>query len=128
MTRPNYITNGLILPVPRAPNEFKSVKLANFLIKGSRYQLQAFCDEQLNNVMDGQIRYEVLFSHLFMMVVDLEGFALNEEGRRIGWLSEKEVVFWIPTVAMKRMMGLYYRQREKVAHRLSPHPQPLPQF
>lgn len=108
MTPPNYITDGLILPVPRGPDEFKSVKMANFIVKGDRRKLEAFCDKQLNHPTDGEIRYKPLFSHFLMTVADLEGYALNEEGDRIGWLSEKDLVFWIPMVALKRLEGDRY--------------------
>jgi hypothetical protein len=90
-------------------DEFKSVKMATFIVKGEYKQLEAFCDKHLNDPTDGEIRYKPLFSHFLMTIADLAGYALNEEGHRIGWLSEKDLVFWIPTVALKRVKGNLYR-------------------
>ena len=105
---PNYVDNGIGLPVPRGPYPQKGVDMANFIVKVDKEQLITLCDQYLNDPTDGEYQYRPLFSHIIMTYSNLSGYVLDAKGQRIGWLPEIDFCFWIMTVAMKRTIGGIY--------------------
>jgi hypothetical protein len=107
-TSPNYIDDGVGLPVPRGPYMSRSARIAALVLEADRTQLEVFCDTYLNVPMGGHIRYRPLLGRILLTFTDLQGDLLDHQERNIGRVREAEVTFWVPVVAMKQAIGGLY--------------------
>lgn len=103
---PYYVDNGIGLPVPRGPYVNTRADMANFLVQVDIAKIRAICDRYLNNVLDNDIKYYPFLSVVQMTYAKLEGYATDDKRQRMGLLPEDDLVFWIPTIAVRQVFGI----------------------
>jgi uncharacterized protein with NAD-binding domain and iron-sulfur cluster len=103
MSYPDYIDHGLGLPVTRGPYLLKDAKMTTLFLKADYQQLEAVCNKYINDPLgNAPIQYRPLLPYVILAYTDLTIRSLDEEARKVGWLPEIELSFWILTVALKR--------------------------
>lgn len=107
MPYPPYAGNGVALPSLRGPYIHKDVQMANFLVQADHDRLHAFCDDYLNDRMDGDLVYRPLFGHVMLGYARLVGYAMDEAGQKMGLLEEQDLCVWVPTIALRRVGGVH---------------------
>ena len=105
MSYPNYIEDSGCLPVFCGPYKFEA-NLASFFLKADKDNLSAICDKYLNQVTDGKFVYKPILSYVMMSFASMNGYSLDEKQKEVGYITEREVGFWIPILAYKRVGGI----------------------
>jgi hypothetical protein len=104
---PAYVDGGIGLPVFRGPHVQQDAQLAAFFFDANVPQLTALCDQYLNFPSDGHTRYRPLLPKVIVIFADMLVASRDERDGQVGRLPETEVSFWIPTVAMRSVGGLF---------------------
>lgn len=102
-----YIDGGIGYPVFRGPYLQENANMAAFLFKADRSRLKELCDQFLTAPSDGKTKYVPLLSNVVVMYADMLVSSLDERDRQAGRQREKEVGFWILTLAMKKVGGVW---------------------
>jgi hypothetical protein len=104
---PAYVDGGFSLPVFRGPHVQQDAQLAAFVFDADMRQLTAVCHQYLNLPTNGHTKYLPLLSKVVVLFADMLVASRDERDAQAGRLPETEVSFWIPTVAMRSIGGLF---------------------
>jgi hypothetical protein len=104
---PAYVDGGIGFPVFRGPHVQQDAQLAAFFFDADVQQLTALCNQYLNFPTDGHTKYLPLLSKVIVLFADMFVASRDERDGQAGRLPETEVSFWIPTVAMRSVGGLF---------------------
>jgi hypothetical protein len=104
---PAYVDGGIGLPVFRGPHVQHDAQLAAFFFDANSQQLIALCNQYLNFPANGQIKYLPLLSKVVVMFAEMFVASRDERDSQVGRFIETEVTFWIPTMAVRRVGGLF---------------------
>jgi hypothetical protein len=100
---PNYVDNGIGLPVFRGPYLQQDTEMAVLFFHADADRLTALCDQYLNAPSEGQTKYVPLMPNIAVVFADMRATSGDERDRQVGRLPETEVSFWILTVAMRKV-------------------------
>ena len=104
---PSYVDSGLGLPVFRGPFLQQDTEMAVLLFSADAGRLAALCDRYLTTPSDGQTKYVPLLPQVAVVFADMQATSGDERDRQVGRLPETEVSFWILTLAMKKVGGMF---------------------
>ena len=104
---PDYVDSGIGLPVFRGPYLQQDTEMAVLFFHADAERLTALCDRYLNAPSAGQTKYVPLTSHVAVVFADMQATSGDERDRQVGRLPETEVSFWILTLAMKKVGGVF---------------------
>lgn len=105
MSYPSYIEDSGCLPVFCGPYKFET-NLASFFLKANIDNLKGVCDKYLNQVSNRKFVYKPLVPYVMMSFANMSGYSLDSEQKNVGYITEREVAFWIMTLAFKRVAGV----------------------
>jgi hypothetical protein len=103
---PAYLDDGIGFPVPRGPYQNTKGDMANFFVKVDPKKVQALCDKYLNSVVRKDIKYYTFLDRIIVTFAKMQGYVNKDDGTKIGQLPEGDMVFWIPTLAVKIWFGI----------------------
>ncbi len=104
---PTYVDGGCGLPVFRGPHAQQDAQLAAFFFDADSQQLTALCNQYLNFPTNGHTRYLPLLPKVVVLFADMFVASRDERDGQVGRFPQTEVSFWIPTVAMRSVGGLF---------------------
>ena len=104
---PGYVDSGIGLPVFRGPYLQQDTEMAVLFFHADSDRLTALCDQYLNAPSEGETKYRPLMSHIAVVFADMQASSGDERDRQVGRLPETEVSFWILTLAMKKVGGVF---------------------
>ena len=104
---PNYVDGGFGLPVFRGPHAQQDAHLAAFFFDADAQQLTALCNQYLNFPTNAYIHYRPLFAKVVVLFADMVVASRDERDSQVGRFSQAEVSFWIPTVASRKVGGVF---------------------
>ena len=104
---PDYVDSAIGLPVFRGPYLQQDTEMAVLFFHADSNRLTALCEQYLNAPSEGQTKYVPLTSHVAVVLAEMQATSGDERDRRVGRLPETEVSFWILTVAMKKVAGIF---------------------
>lgn len=102
MSNLDFIETDISMPVFRGPFLQKDAQLAAFLFHANINSLAEICDQTLNRVPGSPYRYIPFTPNLVVLYADTFVSSLDEQDSRIGLISETEVGFWVPVVALQK--------------------------
>ena len=103
-----YIERGGDL-VYRGPFAQNGTRLHSFVLPADPEKLAALCDRYLHI---GETRYRPLGPFVILGCADIaEIRSLHPQDRNKGYMSEKDVAFWVPLVAGTEMAGVFVPSR-----------------
>ena len=103
---PDFVDDGVGLPVPRGPYVNPRVDMANYLIKVDPAKIRKVCDRYLNEVLNNEYRYLPFLSVALLSYAKIIGYALDDRQQQMGLLPENDMVIWIPTIALRYFLGI----------------------
>ena len=104
---PDYVDSAIGLPVFRGPYLQQDTEMAVLFFHAEAERLTALCEQYLNAPSEGQTKYVPLTSHVAVVLAEMQATSGDERDRQIGRLPETEVSFWVLTVAMKKVGGIF---------------------
>ncbi len=104
---PDYVDSAIGLPVFRGPYLQQDTEMAVLFFHADADRLAALCDQYLNAPSEGQTKYVPLTSHVAVVLAEMQATSGDERDRQVGRLPETEVSFWILTLAMKKVGGIF---------------------
>lgn len=104
---PGYVDSDIGLPVFRGPYLQQDTEMAVLFFQADSDRLTALCDRYLTAPSEGQTKYVPLTSHVAVVFADMQATSGDARDRQVGRLPETEVSFWILTVAMKKVGGVF---------------------
>ena len=104
---PGYVDSAIGLPVFRGPYLQQDTEMAVLFFHADFARLSALCDQYLTVPGEGQAKYVPLTSQVAVVFARMQATSGDERDRQIGRLPETEVSFWILTVAMKKVGGIF---------------------
>jgi hypothetical protein len=104
---PGYVDSDIGLPVFRGPYLQQDTEMAVLFFYADSERLSALCDRYLTAPGEGQTKYVPLMSHVAVVFADMRATSGDARDRLVGRLPETEVSFWILTVAMKKVGGVF---------------------
>lgn len=106
-TYPHYIEDGPDLTTPHGPYMLENARIAAWLLKADRSQLETLCNIYLNISDDKQVIYRPVSPYVMLVCADMTIYSLAERHRQAGRSGEIDVAFWILTLALKRVGNFY---------------------
>ncbi len=109
---PPYVERGGELVV-RAPLGMERVTMWSFVLDADRAALARLADDHLNRVCwRSGVEYRPAADFVTLAFADCRrGQALHPPDRDKGWLAERDVAFWVPLLAGRRVGGRFVGQR-----------------
>jgi hypothetical protein len=104
---PTYVDSAIGLPVFRGPFLQQDTEMAVLFFHADSDRLAALCDQYLNAPSEGQTKYVPLTAHVAVVLAEMQATSGDERDRQIGRLPETEVSFWVLTMAMKKVGGIF---------------------
>jgi hypothetical protein len=104
---PAYVDGGFGLPVFRSPHAQQDAQLAAFFFDANQQQLTALCNQYLNFPTNGHTKYLPLLSKVVVLFAEMFVASRDERDSQVGRLPETEVSFWIPTMALRSVGGVF---------------------
>ena len=104
---PSYVDGGLDWTIPRGPYLQQDAHIAAFLLRADGQQLKRLCDRSLNAVSGGEIEYVPLVPYVCVLLADMVVSSLDARDRELGRMHERELSFWIPTLARVSSGGIW---------------------
>jgi len=104
---PTYVDGGFGLPIFRGPHAQQDAQLAAFFFDADSQQLTALCNQYLNFPTNGHTKYLPLFPKVVVLFADMFVASRDERDSQVGRLPSTEVSFWIPTVALRSVGGVF---------------------
>ena len=104
---PSYVDSGIGLPVFRGPYLQQDTEMAVLFFHADADQLAALCDRYLTAPSEGQTKYVPLLPQVAVVLAEMQATSGDERDRQVGRLPETEVSFWILTLAMKKVGGVF---------------------
>lgn len=104
---PNYVDGGFGLPVFRGPHAQQDAQLAAFFFDADSQRLTALCNQYLNFPTNGHTRYLPLLPKVVVLFADMVVASRDERDSQVGRFAQAEVSFWIPTVALRSVGGVF---------------------
>ncbi|MBP7689719.1 MAG: hypothetical protein KA765_17510, partial [Thermoflexales bacterium] len=104
---PTYVDGGFGLPVFRGPHAQQDAQLAAFFFDADSQQLTALCNQYLNFPTNGHTKYLPLLPKVVVLFADMFVASRDERDSQVGRFSQAEVSFWIPTVALRSVGGVF---------------------
>ena len=105
-----YVDDFSPLPVFRAPYRQQQVNMAAFVFPAALEKLTAVCQRYLNDPTRGELNYVPLMGSLVMTYAEMLISSQDPRDSGVGQLRETELAFWIPTLAMRNVGGVYVPQ------------------
>jgi hypothetical protein len=108
---PRYVERGGELVV-RQPLSLRGVTTYAFTLNARMDRLAALADRHLNAPAKGAVRYVPAGPFVALVCADIaRGQARDEPDRSKGWMSERDVAFWVPLWAGKQVGPVFVPQR-----------------
>ncbi len=110
-SRPIYVDRGgeQVLSQPAA---LRDVSVYSFLLKADINKLSALCDKYLNNPSASQVRYVPLIPRVALVACSIGHMqSAIPPYSQMGWSSERDVAFWVPLLALKRLGNAWLPDR-----------------
>jgi len=104
---PSYVDGGLDWTIPRGPYLQQDAHIAAFLLRADGQQLKRLCDRSLNAVSGGEIEYVPLVPYVCVLLADMVVSSLDARDRELGRMHERELSFWVLTLARVPAGGLW---------------------
>ncbi len=101
-----YLSNEFGFPVPRGPYTNTVGHLTNYLIEGDLSKLEETCNKYLNFNPNSPVTYKPFSPFILATFAFLQGYVNKEDSIAIGQLPENDLVFWVPTIAWKSILGV----------------------
>jgi hypothetical protein len=108
---PDYVDSAIGLPVFRGPYLQQDTEMAVLFFHADSDRLTALCEQYLNAPSEGQTKYVPLTSHVAAVLAEMQATSGDGRDRQVGRLPETEVSFWILTLAMKKVGGIFVPDR-----------------
>jgi hypothetical protein len=108
---PSYIERGGDIVI-RQPLELRGVTIHSFVLAADRDRLAALADRLLNAPAQGAVEYVPAAPVVALVCADVtRGQAREAPDRSKGWMSERDVAFWVPLWAGKRRGSIFVPER-----------------
>lgn len=108
---PEYIERGGDIVI-RQPLELRGVTIHSFLLAADRDRLAALVTRLLNAPAQGAVEYVPAAPVVALVCADVQrGQARDDPDRSKGWMSERDVAFWVPLWAGKRAGTIFIPER-----------------
>jgi hypothetical protein len=104
---PAYVDGGRDWSIPRGPYLQQDARLAGFLLRADGSQLKRLCDRSLNAVSGESIAYVPLVPYVCVLLADMVVSSLDPRDRELGRMHERELSFWVPTLARVSSGGVW---------------------
>ncbi|MBN1887839.1 MAG: hypothetical protein JW850_07600 [Thermoflexales bacterium] len=104
---PLYVDDGLGWPVFRGPYLQRQANIAALVLDADGGTLSQLCERCLNAPAGGQVHYTPLAPYVLLLFADMIVSSLDERDRELGWMREAELSFWLPTLAHRRLAGVW---------------------
>jgi uncharacterized protein with NAD-binding domain and iron-sulfur cluster len=108
---PLYVERGgdVVIPQPLSMRETTSY---SFILPAKQERLGVLCDRVLNGPAGGAAHYVPAGPFVMLVCADIaRGQAREAPHRKMGWLPERDVAFWVPVLAGKREGGTFSADR-----------------
>ena len=99
---PDYADGGIGFPVFRAPYLQKDARIAAFLFQADMEKLTDACNQTLNVRASSPFEYKPLMPNVLLVYSDMLVSSLDERDAQVGLIPEREVGFWVLTIAMQK--------------------------
>jgi hypothetical protein len=104
---PLYVDDGLGWPVFRGPYVQRQANIAALVLDAGSGALRQLCERCLNAPAGGQVYYAPLAPYVLLLFADMTISSLDARDRELGWMCEAELSFWLPTLAHRRLGGVW---------------------
>jgi hypothetical protein len=108
---PKYVEHGGDLVI-RAPLDLVGVTISSFVLAADTGHLARLVGRLLDEPAQGVVAYAPAGPFVVLVCADIRrGQAHDEPDRSKGWMSERDVAFWVPLWAGKRVGPLFIPER-----------------
>jgi hypothetical protein len=108
---PRYVEHGGDLVI-RPPLDLTGVTICSFVLAADRGRLAKLVERLLDGPAQGAVAYAPAGPLVVLVCADIRrGQARDEPDRSKGWMSERDVAFWVPLWAGKRVGPLFVPER-----------------